>query len=135
MLTTTLPDSTGYGRILRDESGEVVAIVEQADATPEQRAIREVNSGVYAFDVAALRSALGRLSSDNAQHELYLTDAISIVRSDGKPVHAKHIDDHVLVAGVNDRVQLANLGAELNRRIVATHQRAGSPSSIPAARG
>ena len=125
VLTTTLPDSTGYGRILRDANGEVVAIVEQADATPEQREIREVNSGVYAFDVAALRSALGRLSSDNAQHELYLTDVISIVRSDGKPVRAKHIDDHVLVAGVNDRVQLANLGAELNRRIVTAHQRAG----------
>jgi len=132
VLTTTLPDSTGYGRILRNEDGEVVAIVEQADATPEQRDIREVNSGVYAFDVDALRSALGRLSSDNAQHELYLTDAVSIVRSDGKPVHAKHIDDHVLVAGVNDRVQLANLAAELNRRIVTAHQRAGVTVIDPA---
>lgn len=132
VLTTTLPDSTGYGRILRDETGEIAAIVEQADATEEQRAIREVNSGVYAFDIGALRSALSQLSSDNAQHELYLTDAISIVRADGKPVHAKRIDDHVLVAGVNDRVQLANLGAELNRRIVNAHQRSGVTVVDPA---
>ncbi len=132
VLTTTLPDSTGYGRILRNKDGEVTGIVEQADATEAQRAIREVNSGVYAFDIAALRSALSRLSSDNAQHELYLTDVISIVRGDGQLVHAKHIEDHALVAGVNDRVQLANLGAELNRRIVETHQRAGVTVIDPA---
>ena len=74
VLTTTLPDPTGYGRILRTQDGEVIGIVEQADATPSQRAIREVNAGVYAFDIAALRSALSRLRSDNAQQELYLTD-------------------------------------------------------------
>jgi len=132
VLTTTVPDSTGYGRILRSDAGEVVAIVEQADATPEQRTIREVNSGVYAFEVEALRSALSRLSSDNAQNELYLTDVISIVRADGKTVQARHIDDHVLVAGVNDRVQLADLGAELNRRVVTAHQRAGVTVVDPA---
>ena len=125
VLTTTLPDPTGYGRILRTQDREVIAIVEQADATPSQRAICEVNAGVYAFDIAALRSALSRLSSDNAQHERYLTDVISIVRQDGHIVHARHVDDSTLVAGVNDRVQLANLGGELNRRIVAAHQRAG----------
>lgn len=125
MLTTTVPQARGYGRILRTQDGEVIAIVEEADATPQQRAIREVNAGIYAFDIAALRYALGRLSSDNAQHELYLTDAIAIVRADGHLVHAKHIDDAALVAGVNDRVQLAEMGAELNRRIVAAHQRAG----------
>ena len=99
---------------------------------PQQRAIREVNSGIYAFDIAALRSALSRLSSDNAQHELYLTDVISIVRSDGRLVHARHIEDHALVAGVNDRVQLSDLGRELNRRIVAAHQRAGVTVVDPA---
>ena len=125
VLTTTVPDAHGYGRILRTQDGEVIAIVEETDATPQQRAIREINAGVYAFDIAALRSALSRLSSDNAQHELYLTDAISIVRADGRVVHAKHVDDSALVAGVNDRVQLADLGAELNRRVVAAHQRAG----------
>ena len=135
VLTTTLPDPTGYGRILRTkdgEGGELLGIVEQADASPSQRAIREVNAGVYAFDIAALRSALGRLRSDNAQRELYLTDVISIVRSDGHVVLAKHVDDSTLVTGVNDRVQLAELGAELNRRIVAAHQRAGVTIVDPA---
>jgi bifunctional UDP-N-acetylglucosamine pyrophosphorylase/glucosamine-1-phosphate N-acetyltransferase len=133
VLTTTLPDPTGYGRILRDGSGEeLLGIVEQADASPSQLAIHEVNAGVYAFDIAALRSALSRLRSNNAQHELYLTDVISIVRSDGHVVRARHVDDSMLVAGVNDRVQLAQLGAELNRRIVAAHQRAGVTIVDPA---
>ena len=132
VLTTTLVDPTGYGRILRTADGEVTGIVEQADASPAQRAIAEVNAGVYAFDVTALRSALGRLRSDNAQQERYLTDVISIVRSDGHVVRAKHVDDSTLVAGVNDRVQLAELGAELNRRIVAAHQRAGVTVVDPA---
>jgi bifunctional UDP-N-acetylglucosamine pyrophosphorylase/glucosamine-1-phosphate N-acetyltransferase len=132
MLTTTLRDPTGYGRILRTQDHEVIAIVEQADASPSQQEIREVNAGVYAFDIAALRSALGRLSADNAQHELYLTDVVSIVRQDGQTVHARHVDDSMLVAGVNNRVQLAELGAELNRRIVAAHQLAGVTVVDPA---
>jgi bifunctional UDP-N-acetylglucosamine pyrophosphorylase/glucosamine-1-phosphate N-acetyltransferase len=125
VLTTTLPDPSGYGRILRTQDNEVTAIVEHSDATASQREIREVNAGVYAFDVAALRSALKRLSANNVQQELYLTDAISILRGDGHAVHARHVDDSALVAGVNNRVQLAQLGAELNRRIVAAHQMAG----------
>lgn len=132
VLTTTVPDATGYGRILRTQDGEVIAIVEETDATPQQRAIREINSGIYAFDIDALRSALSRLSSDNAQHELYLTDVIGIVRADGRVVHANHVDDAALVAGVNDRVQLSDLAAELNRRIVAGHQRAGVTVVDPA---
>jgi bifunctional UDP-N-acetylglucosamine pyrophosphorylase/glucosamine-1-phosphate N-acetyltransferase len=132
MLTTTLSDPTGYGRILRTQDNEVIAIVEQADATPSQLDIREVNAGVYAFDVAALRSALGRLSADNAQRELYLTDVIAILRHDSKVVNARHVADSVVVAGINDRVQLAELGAELNRRIVADHQLAGITVVDPA---
>jgi bifunctional UDP-N-acetylglucosamine pyrophosphorylase/glucosamine-1-phosphate N-acetyltransferase len=132
VLTTTLPDPTGYGRILRTQDGEVIAIVEQSDATPSQREIGEVNAGVYAFDIAALRSALSRLRSDNAQHELYLTDVIAIVRQDGQIVHAKHVDDSTLVAGVNDRVQLSTLAAELNQRVVAAHQLAGVTIIDPA---
>lgn len=132
VLTTTVPDSTGYGRILRTQDGEVIAIVEETDATPQQRAIREINAGIYAFDIAELRSALSRLSSNNAQHELYLTDVISIVRAAGRVVHAKHVDDAALVAGVNDRVQLSDLAAELNRRIVAAHQRSGVTITDPA---
>lgn len=132
VLTTTLPDPTGYGRILRTQDREVIGIVEQADASASQLAITEVNAGVYAFDITALRSALSRLSSDNAQQELYLTEVISIVRQDGHIVRANHIDDSALVAGVNDRVQLAELGAELNRRIVAAHQRTGVTIVDPA---
>ena len=132
VLTTTLSDPTGYGRIVRTEGREVTGIVEHADASASQRAIREVNAGVYAFDIAALRSALSRLRPHNAQNELYLTDVISIIRSDGQVVRAKHLDDSTLVAGINDRVQLAELGAELNRRIVAAHQRAGVTVIDPA---
>ncbi|WP_068188278.1 bifunctional UDP-N-acetylglucosamine diphosphorylase/glucosamine-1-phosphate N-acetyltransferase GlmU [Mycobacterium sp. UM_CSW] len=125
VLTTTLDDPVGYGRILRTQDNEVMAIVEHTDATPSQRQIREVNAGVYAFDVAALRSALSRLSSNNAQRELYLTDVVAILRGDGRAVRAQHVADSALVAGVNNRVQLAELGAELNRRIVAAHQMSG----------
>jgi bifunctional UDP-N-acetylglucosamine pyrophosphorylase / glucosamine-1-phosphate N-acetyltransferase len=132
VLTTTLADSTGYGRVLRTQDGEVIAIVEEADATPQQRAIREVNAGVYAFDIDALRAALNELSADNAQHELYLTDAIAILRGHGHVVRANHVDDAMLVAGVNDRLQLAALGIELNRRIVAAHQRSGVTVIDPA---
>ncbi|HPX35596.1 MAG TPA: bifunctional UDP-N-acetylglucosamine diphosphorylase/glucosamine-1-phosphate N-acetyltransferase GlmU [Mycobacterium sp.] len=132
VLTTTVPNSTGYGRILRTQDGEVIAIVEETDATPQQRAIREINTGIYAFDIAALRSALSRLSADNAQHELYLTDVIAIVRADGQIVHAKHVDDSALVAGVNDRVQLSDLAGELNRRVICAHQRAGVTVIDPA---
>jgi bifunctional UDP-N-acetylglucosamine pyrophosphorylase/glucosamine-1-phosphate N-acetyltransferase len=132
VLTTTVPDPTGYGRVVRTADGEVIAIVEQKDAGPSELTIQEINAGVYAFDAAALRSALGRLQPLNAQQELYLTDVISILRSDGHVVRAKHVDDAMLVAGVNDRVQLAELGAELNRRIVAAHQRAGVTIIDPA---
>jgi bifunctional UDP-N-acetylglucosamine pyrophosphorylase/glucosamine-1-phosphate N-acetyltransferase len=132
VLTTTLPDPTGYGRIVRTQGGEVIGIVEQADASPSQRAIQEINAGVYAFDVAALRSALSRLQPHNAQQELYLTDVVEIFRTDGQTVHAQHVDDAALVAGINDRVQLAALATELNRRIVAAHQRAGVTIVDPA---
>ena len=132
VLTTMLSDPCGYGRILRTQNNEVLAIVEHADATPSQRLIREVNAGVYAFDIAALRSALRFLSPNNAQQELYLTDVISILRSDGRTVRARYVEDSALVAGVNNRVQLAELSAELNRRIVTAHQMAGVTVVDPA---
>jgi bifunctional UDP-N-acetylglucosamine pyrophosphorylase / glucosamine-1-phosphate N-acetyltransferase len=132
VLTTTLPDPTGYGRILRTQDREVIGIVEEFDATPSQRAIGEVNVGVYAFDIDELRSALDQLRPHNAQQELYITDVFSIIRQDGQIVRAMHVDDTALVAGINDRVQLADLAAELNRRIVAAHQRAGVTIVDPA---
>jgi bifunctional UDP-N-acetylglucosamine pyrophosphorylase / glucosamine-1-phosphate N-acetyltransferase len=118
VLTMKLPDPTGYGRIVRDDSDEVTAIVEQKDATEGQRAIDEVNSGVFAFDGAILRDALGRLDTDNAQGELYLTDVLGIARGDGHPVRAHIAADARELAGVNNRVQLAEAGRELNRRTV-----------------
>lgn len=132
VLTTAVPDPTGYGRVLRTQDAEVIGIVEEADATPSQKAINEINAGVYAFDIEVLRSALGQLKPHNAQQELYLTDVISILRHDGRIVRAKHVDDAALVAGINDRVQLSELAAELNRRIVAAHQRAGVTVVDPA---
>lgn len=132
VLTSTADDPTGYGRILRTTDGEVTAIVEQADATAAQLAITEVNSGVYAFDAATLRSALGELSADNAQGELYLTDVISIARRAGGSVRGLLLDDALLVAGANDRVQLAALAREMNRRIVEKHMRAGVTVVDPA---
>ncbi|RJQ71649.1 bifunctional UDP-N-acetylglucosamine diphosphorylase/glucosamine-1-phosphate N-acetyltransferase GlmU [Pseudonocardiaceae bacterium YIM PH 21723] len=125
VLTAEVEDPTGYGRIVRDANGGVAEIVEHKDATAERLAIREINSGVYAFDAAVLSGALGRLNSHNAQGELYLTDVLSIARGDGHQVGAVICEDPWLVEGVNDRVQLSVLGAELNRRLVEQWQRAG----------
>ncbi len=109
MLTASVPDPTGYGRIVRDSSGALAAIVEHRDASEEQRAITEINSGVYAFDGGVLADALDRLSSANDQGERYLTDVVGIARSDGRRVGALELDDPDLIEGVNDRVQLAAL--------------------------
>ncbi|GAA1491386.1 bifunctional UDP-N-acetylglucosamine diphosphorylase/glucosamine-1-phosphate N-acetyltransferase GlmU [Brachybacterium sacelli] len=126
VLTARVPDPGGYGRILRSDDGtEVLGIVEHKDATDEQRGIDEINSGIYAFDVAVLRDALGRITSDNAQGELYLTDVLSIARADGRSVRAVVTQDVMMVEGVNDRVQLSQLGAEMNRRTLERHMRAG----------
>lgn len=125
LLTAELDDPRGYGRVVRDEDGQVTAIVEHRDATLEQLAINEVNSGVYAFDLAFLREALGRLTTDNAQGELYLTDVVGIAAGEGRGVGSVETSDPWLVAGVNDRVQMAELGAELNRRLLERWMRAG----------
>ena len=132
VLTMRLDDPTGYGRIVRNEDGEVTAIVEQKDGTPEQLQITEVNSGVFAFDGAILRDALGKLDSNNAQGELYLTDVLGIARSAGHPVRAHVASDPRELAGVNDRVQLAEAGRELNRRTVEAAMRGGATVIDPA---
>ena len=132
VLTASVADPTGYGRIIRSADGAVEAIVEHKDATDAQRAITEVNSGVYAFDAAVLVDGLSRLSTDNSQGELYLTDVLGIARGDGRRVGALVCADPWLVEGVNDRVQLARLGAELNRRTVEKWMRAGVTVVDPA---
>ena len=125
VLTFVPDDANGYGRIVRTPDGEVAEIVEHADASPEQAAITEVNSGVYAFDAAVLRAAIRELSTDNAQHELYLTDVLKIARRKGHPVHGAVLADPIRVTGVNDRVQLSQAARALNRYIVERHMRAG----------
>ena len=132
VLTAVVPEPHGYGRILRDDSGNVLEIVEQKDTTPEQAAIAEINSGIYVFDTAVLRDGLSRLTTDNAQGEQYLTDVLAIARRDGRPVGALICADEWLVEGVNDRVQLARLGVEFNRRLVENWMRAGVTMIDPA---
>jgi bifunctional UDP-N-acetylglucosamine pyrophosphorylase / glucosamine-1-phosphate N-acetyltransferase len=132
VLSATVADPTGYGRVLRDADGSVLGIVEHRDATAGQLAVREINSGIYAFDAKVLVDALSRVRADNAQGEVYLTDVLSIARGDGLPVAAFTTDDVWQVEGVNDRVQLAALGAELNRRTVERWMRAGVTVVDPA---
>ncbi|MDK4294732.1 bifunctional UDP-N-acetylglucosamine diphosphorylase/glucosamine-1-phosphate N-acetyltransferase GlmU [Corynebacterium accolens] len=126
VLSMRLADPTGYGRIIRDTDGSVSAIVEHKDATDEQRLVDEVNSGVFAFDAAALRDALTKLDTNNAQGELYITDVLEIARTAGHGVGAHVAADPQELAGVNDRVQLAAAGRELNRRMVEKAMRGGA---------
>ncbi|MDJ0360487.1 bifunctional UDP-N-acetylglucosamine diphosphorylase/glucosamine-1-phosphate N-acetyltransferase GlmU [Rhodococcus sp. H29-C3] len=132
VLTFVPADANGYGRIVRTDDGEIAEIVEHADASPAQVRIDEVNSGVYAFDAAALRTALGKLSTQNAQHELYLTDVVKISKSSGLAVYGTQLADPDLVLGVNDRVQLARVTAIFNRHIIERHMRAGVTVVDPA---
>ena len=121
LLTTELDDPAGYGRVIRAGGPDALAVagvVEHRDATPEQRAVREINAGVYVFDAAHLRAALATLGTDNDQGEIYLTDVVARAHSQGLSASALVVSDHWLVEGCNDRVQLADLGAELNRRVL-----------------
>ncbi|AMA47746.1 bifunctional UDP-N-acetylglucosamine diphosphorylase/glucosamine-1-phosphate N-acetyltransferase GlmU [Pseudomonas alabamensis] len=109
LLTVTLQDPTGYGRIVRDSAGQVTAIVEQKDATEAQRAIKEGNTGILAVPAKRLAEWLGRLSNDNAQGEYYLTDVIAMAVADGLVVATEQPLDAMEVQGANDRRQLAEL--------------------------
>jgi len=116
VLTARLANPFGYGRIVRDSDGNVNAIVEERDATEAQRAIDEVNSGVYIFDLDLLRDALSQVGSSNDQGEQYLTDVIGVLRNAGHVVRGTETHEaHIL--GVNDRLQLAAAGAILRERI------------------
>ena len=132
LLTAEVADPAGYGRVVRDASDQVVSIVEHRDADAAQRQISEINSGVYAFDARALRTHLGGLASDNDQGELYLTDVVRLARENGQRVATMTIDDAWQTEGVNDRVQLAALNAELNRRVLEAWMRAGVTVADPA---
>ncbi|GAA1685627.1 bifunctional UDP-N-acetylglucosamine diphosphorylase/glucosamine-1-phosphate N-acetyltransferase GlmU [Microcella alkalica] len=132
VLSAVLDDATGYGRIVRSTTGDLDRIVEQKDATDDERAITEVNSGTYVFSVAPLRSSLALVSTDNAAQEKYLTDVIGLLRGDGQGVAALPAGQSWLVAGVNDRVQLADAALRLNQMIVRGWQLAGVTISDPA---
>jgi bifunctional UDP-N-acetylglucosamine pyrophosphorylase/glucosamine-1-phosphate N-acetyltransferase len=125
ILTAELADPFGYGRIVRDAAGDVSAIVEEKDATAEQAAITEINSGIFAFDGAFLADAVTRITNDNAKGEYYLTDVVTIARELGRTVGAYSIDDVMQTEGVNDRAQLAFLAGEMNRRVLTRWMREG----------
>lgn len=124
ILTAVVSDPSGYGRVVRD-AGEVVGIVEDRDATPEQRVISEINTGVYAFDGALLRETLAGVGRENSQGEVYLTDVVGIAHASGRRVAAVIAEDAWTVEGANDKVQLAALAKEMNRRIVEEWMREG----------
>jgi bifunctional UDP-N-acetylglucosamine pyrophosphorylase/glucosamine-1-phosphate N-acetyltransferase len=125
LATCVVDDPTGYGRVLRT-AGRVVEVREQRDLqTDAQRAVREINAGIYAASVGVLREALASLTPNNAQGELYLTDVVAFASNSGERVAGVTLPDDVL-AGVNDREQLAQVEARLQRRIVADWRRAGA---------
>ncbi|MFI8425669.1 bifunctional UDP-N-acetylglucosamine diphosphorylase/glucosamine-1-phosphate N-acetyltransferase GlmU [Streptomyces sp. NPDC085479] len=135
VLTAEVPDSTGYGRIVRDlATGAVTAIVEHKDAAPGQLDIKEINSGVFAFDGALLAEAIKQLRTDNSQGEEYLTDVLSILREAGHRVGASVAADHREILGINNRVQLAEARTLLNQRLLHAAMTAGvtvvDPSSV-----
>jgi bifunctional UDP-N-acetylglucosamine pyrophosphorylase / glucosamine-1-phosphate N-acetyltransferase len=128
MATTFLEDPTGYGRVVRDSSGAVQRVVEtkgQGDSTQAEREIREVNTGIFAFDAGALRQALPRLGSDNAQGELYLPQVLDLLCADGTTVAAHVVEDDRLVLGVNDRAALARVRKLAQTAIHERHMRDG----------
>lgn len=133
VLTAEVPDSTGYGRIVRDAAtGAVTAIVEHKDASEAERAIKEINSGVFAFDGRLLADALGKVRTDNSQGEEYLTDVLGILREAGHRVGASVAGDHREILGINNRVQLAEARRLLNQRLLERAMTAGVTVVDPA---
>ena len=115
--TVELAEPAGYGRIVRDSKGQVQQIVEDRDAVKEIKAIREINTGTYCFDLHLLRSYLPRLKTNNAQGEYYLTDVIGLLRQDGHMVEACLLDDPRFGLGINNRLQLAEATSLMRMRI------------------
>lgn len=132
VLTAHTDQPFGYGRIIRDAAGTVAKIVEQKDATPEEAAVQEINTGVYCFNNQELFAALHQLSNDNAQGEYYLTDVIGILKQAGKQVGAFQVDDFTESMGVNDRVALAKATRVMQQRINTRHMQNGVTMIDPA---
>jgi bifunctional UDP-N-acetylglucosamine pyrophosphorylase / glucosamine-1-phosphate N-acetyltransferase len=136
LISMELDDPDAYGRVVRGSDGQVERVAEtkaQGDASPDELAIREVNTGIYAFDAAALRDALPALSAANAQGELYLPDVLPVLRERGAPVVAHRVDDVTLTLGVNDRADLAHVTRLARARINDAHMRAGVTLEDPSA--
>lgn len=125
LLTAIYENPTGYGRIIRDEGGNIKAIIEEKDANIEEKQIKEINSGIYCFDIEELVSALKLIKPNNAQGEYYLTDVIKIMNDKGLKTGALIVEDNTEILGVNDRAQLELLTRVLRMRINAEHMRAG----------
>jgi bifunctional UDP-N-acetylglucosamine pyrophosphorylase/glucosamine-1-phosphate N-acetyltransferase len=132
LLTARLPDPTGYGRVVRGETGAVERIVEQKDATPAERAIREVNTGLLAAPAGRLAAWLDRVGNDNAQGEFYLTDVVALAVREGVDVVGEPALDADEVAGINDRMQLAEAEAAFRARSAASLMREGAILADPA---
>jgi bifunctional UDP-N-acetylglucosamine pyrophosphorylase / glucosamine-1-phosphate N-acetyltransferase len=136
VMTTEMEDPGSYGRIVRDERGDIERIVEAktaGDATPEELAIKEVNAGTYAFSAGPLADALDGLTNDNAQGEYYLGDVLPMLRDRGLRVAAYRAPDPGVNLGINDRADLARVAGEARRRIMLGHMRAGVTIEDPAA--
>lgn len=125
LLTAIYDNPTGYGRIIRDEGGNVKAIVEEKDTNIEQKQIKEINAGIYCFDIEELLSALKELTPNNAQGEYYLTDVIKIMNDKGLRTGAVIVEDNTEILGVNDRIQLEMLTKVLQIRINTEHMKNG----------
>ena len=125
LLTAIYENPTGYGRIIRDEGGNIKGIVEEKDASETQREIKEINSGIYCFDIQELLLALKEIKPNNAQGEYYLTDVIKIMNEKGLKTGAVIVEDNTEILGVNDRAQLELLTRVLRMRINAEHMKNG----------
>lgn len=125
LLTAIYDNPKGYGRIVRDEGGNIEAIVEEKDTTDEQKEIKEINAGIYCFDIEALLEALKEITSDNAQGEYYITDVIGIMNAKGLKTGAVIVEDNTEILGVNDRIQLEMLTKVLQMRINTEHMKKG----------
>jgi bifunctional UDP-N-acetylglucosamine pyrophosphorylase/glucosamine-1-phosphate N-acetyltransferase len=131
ILTAEVDDPTEYGRIVRDSEGRVLAIVEETSATPEQRAVREVNSSIYCFTLEKLWPCLNALRPENVHHELYLTDAISLLRERNERVLAEVVPDSREILGCNTRVHLADVDRVLRARTSAKLMESGVTIYLP----
>ena len=125
LLTAIYDNPKGYGRIVRDEGGNVSAIVEEKDTTDEQKEIKEINAGIYCFDIEALLEALEEIKPNNAQSEYYLTDVIEIMNNKGLKTGAVIVEDNTEILGINDRIQLEMLTKVLQMRINTEHMKKG----------